>query len=305
LAFHPYPQVIAAVFNRRAFGPPRGLTPASACPRIAHPASRPRRGTQVALLRLAFASAPFRLTSPRASDSLAHSTKGTPSLHKGAPTARGRTVSGTVSLPSRGAFHLSLTVLVRYRSLGSTQAWMVVHPGSDRVSRARPYSGTASRRPVWVRVRGCHPLRPALPCRSAPQPDLRPGAAAPGCAALQPRRRNPCRVCPLDGLAIGPLSLAATQGSLEIDFLSSGYLDVSVPRVPPPPAYVFSGGICTLLCMGSPIRRPPGRRMCAPRRGLSQLAASFIGSLCQGIRRAPVVSCGTASGPRDIHVSLN
>ena len=63
-----------------------------------------------------------------------------------------------------------------------------------------------------VRVRGCHPLRPALPCRSAPQPDLRPGAAAPGCAALQPRRRNPCRVCPLDGLAIGPLSLAATRG---------------------------------------------------------------------------------------------
>lgn len=111
MAFHPYPQVIAAVFNRRAFGPPRGLTPASACPRIAHPASRPRRGTQVALLRLAFAPAPFRLTSPRASDSLAHSTKGTPSHHKGAPTARGRTVSGTVSLPSRGAFHLSFTVL--------------------------------------------------------------------------------------------------------------------------------------------------------------------------------------------------
>ena len=79
MAFHPYPQVIAAVFNRRAFGPPRGLTPASACPWIAHPASRPRRGTQVALLRLAFAPAPFRLTSPRASDSLAHSTKGTPS----------------------------------------------------------------------------------------------------------------------------------------------------------------------------------------------------------------------------------
>ena len=145
-------------------------------------------------------------------NSLAHSTKGTPSPRSGAPTACRRTVSGTVSLPSRGAFHLSLTVLVRYRSQGSTQAWMVVHPGSDRVSRARPYSGTASRRPVWVRVRGCHPLRPALPCRSAPQPDLRPGAAAPGCAALQPRRRNPCRVCPLDGLAIGPLSLAATRG---------------------------------------------------------------------------------------------
>lgn len=70
----------------------------------------------------------------------------------------------------------------------------------------------------------------------------------------------------------------------------------SSPGCPPRP-YVFGVGICTLLCMGSPIRRPPGRRMCAPRRGLSQLAASFIGSLCQGIRRAPVVSCGTALGP--------
>ena len=60
---------------------------------------------------------------------------------KAAPTACGRTVSGTVSLPSRGAFHLSLTVLVRYRSQESVQPWRVVPPASDRVSRARPYSG--------------------------------------------------------------------------------------------------------------------------------------------------------------------
>ena len=189
MAFHPYPQVIAAVFNRRAFGPPRGLTPASACPRIAHPASRPRRGTQVALLRLAFATAPFRLTSPRASDSLAHSTKGTPSHHKGAPTARGRTVSGTVSLPSRGAFHLSLTVLVRYRSHGSIQAWRVVPPGSDRVSRARPYSGTSTGLHPRVRLRGPNPVPPAFPCRSAPLDGCPPGAPAPGREALQPRGR--------------------------------------------------------------------------------------------------------------------
>ena len=212
MAFHPYPRVIPSVFNRSGFGPPQSLTSASACPWIDHPASRLRLATDRHLkgsLSLRLGSC-LNLAANR--NSLAHSTKGTPSQLKVAPTARGRTVSGTVSLPSRGAFHLSLTVLVRYRSQGSTQAWMVVHPGSDRVSRARPYSGTASRRPVWVRVRGCHPLRPALPCRSAPQPDLRPGAAAPGCAALQPRRRNPCRVCPLDGLAIGPLSLAATRG---------------------------------------------------------------------------------------------
>ena len=213
MAFHPYPRVIPSVFNLSGFGPPRGLTPASACPWVAHPASRLRRATERPVQTRSRCGSVSRLNLAAHRNSLAHSTKGTPSHPQGgAPTACGRTVSGTVSLPSRGAFHLSLTVLVRYRSQGSTQAWMVVHPGSDRVSRARPYSGTASRRPVWVRVRGCHPLRPALPCRSAPQPDLRPGAAAPGCAALQPRRRNPCRVCPLDGLAIGPLSLAATRG---------------------------------------------------------------------------------------------
>ena len=38
-------------------------------------------------------------------------------LHR-AVTACKHTVSGTISLPSRGAFHLSLTVLVHYRSAG-------------------------------------------------------------------------------------------------------------------------------------------------------------------------------------------
>ena len=193
MAFHPYPQVIAAVFNRRAFGPPRGLTPASACPGIAHPASRPARATRRPVrTRLLCGSLPS-LTSPRASDSLAHSTKGTPSHRIAAPTARGRTVSGAVSLPSRGAFHLSLTVLVRYRSQESIQAWMVVHPGSDRVSRARPYSGTVYAGYLRVRLRGPNPVPPAFPCRSAPLGTSPPGAAAPGHMALQPRRGEGCR----------------------------------------------------------------------------------------------------------------
>ena len=45
MAFHPYPQVIPSVFNPSGFGPPRGLTPASACPWIAHLASRLRPAT--------------------------------------------------------------------------------------------------------------------------------------------------------------------------------------------------------------------------------------------------------------------
>jgi hypothetical protein len=50
------------------------------------------------------------------SNSLAHYAKGTQSPRKGAPTACKRMVSGSISLPFRGAFHLSLTVLVHYRS---------------------------------------------------------------------------------------------------------------------------------------------------------------------------------------------
>ena len=54
----------------------------------------------------------------------------------------GRRVQGLFHSPARGSFHLSLTVLVRYRSWESAQPWRVVPPASDRVSRARPYSGT-------------------------------------------------------------------------------------------------------------------------------------------------------------------
>ena len=74
----------------------------------------------VALIGLAFATAsPHGLTSPHTTNSQAHSSKGTRSRRPGgqdAPTACMHTVSGSISLPSRGSFHLSLTVLVRYRS---------------------------------------------------------------------------------------------------------------------------------------------------------------------------------------------
>jgi hypothetical protein len=73
-----------------------------------------------ALFGLAFATAsPHGLTSPHNTNSQAHSSKGTLSQHEVAPTACMQTVSGSISLPSRGSFNLSLTVLVRYRSPGS------------------------------------------------------------------------------------------------------------------------------------------------------------------------------------------
>src|SRR6186713_640208 len=72
----------------------------------------------IALFGLAFATAsPHGLTSPHTTNSQAHSSKGTLShVRRHAPTDCRHTVSGTISLPAWGTFHLSLTVLVRYRS---------------------------------------------------------------------------------------------------------------------------------------------------------------------------------------------
>jgi hypothetical protein len=71
----------------------------------------------IALFGLAFATAtPHGLTSQHTANSQAHSSKGTQSrppskLDGDAPTACRHTVSGTISLRSRGTFHHSLTVL--------------------------------------------------------------------------------------------------------------------------------------------------------------------------------------------------
>ena len=110
MAFHPYPQLIPPVFNLGGFGPPHALTRASTWPWVDHPASGLERAT-ARPFRLAFATdPPHGLTSRHATNSQAHSSIGTPSPLK-ALTACKRPVSGTISLPSRGTFHHSLTVL--------------------------------------------------------------------------------------------------------------------------------------------------------------------------------------------------
>ena len=78
MAFHPYPRVIPPVFNLGGFGPPRGLTPASACSWLGHPVS----GLWPLTLRAVHTRFPFGSTTEwlnLASDynSPDHSTKGT------------------------------------------------------------------------------------------------------------------------------------------------------------------------------------------------------------------------------------
>ena len=83
LAFHLHPQVIPQLFNAGGFGPPRDITLASPCPWIGHSVSGLLHATR-ALFRLAFAPATFfsNLTLPHASNSSAHSSKGTPSGYR-------------------------------------------------------------------------------------------------------------------------------------------------------------------------------------------------------------------------------
>ena len=141
------------------------------------------------------------LTSPRGATRWLILQKARRHTLKGAPTACRQAVSGTVSLPSRGAFHLSLAVLVRYRSQESIQGWRVDPPDSHRVSRARRYSG-ADCRGDPIRVRGSHPVPPAFPGRSA---------SVRLCNRTVVGPTTPGGTCP-PRFALGPLSLATTRG---------------------------------------------------------------------------------------------
>ena len=89
-------------------------------------------------------------------NSQAHSAKGTLSHIAGKPAIVlqllvGDAVSGTVSLPSRGAFHLSLTVLFRYRSqrVFSLRRWSSQIPAGFLVSRSTWVSDRAVVRFVY------------------------------------------------------------------------------------------------------------------------------------------------------------
>ena len=78
-----------------------------------------------------------------------------------------------------------------------------------------------------------------------------------------------------------PLSLVATDG-ISVDFFSSGYLDISVPRV-------RLAWLCIHhaipLRVGFPIRTLPDQSLLPAPRRFSQAATSFIASDRQGIHR--------------------
>ena len=84
LEFLRYPQVIRARFRVRRFGPPLYFTTTSSCSWIDHSVSGLLHNTNIALFRLAFASAPLlQLNLALYNNSPVHSAKGTLSPFNG------------------------------------------------------------------------------------------------------------------------------------------------------------------------------------------------------------------------------
>ena len=120
LEFLRYPHLITAFFNRRVFGPPLPFTVTSTWTWIGHPVSGLLTATfRPFLTWFPFGSEPLALNLAAISNSPDRSTKSTPLPLNVASTVCKHLVSGSFSLPSRGSFHLSFTVLLLYRSLGS------------------------------------------------------------------------------------------------------------------------------------------------------------------------------------------
>ena len=138
MEFLRYPQVITDYFNRRVFGPPQRFTAASTCSWIGHPVSGLRRNTYRSFqTRFRFGSETVSLNLASYRNSPARSTKSTTSHACGAMSACKHTVSGSFSLPSRGSFHRSLTVLysIGHMVVFSLRRWSSFLPSGFLVSR--------------------------------------------------------------------------------------------------------------------------------------------------------------------------
>ena len=110
---------------------------------------------------------------------------------------------------------------------------------------------TTVREGEGLRLRGCNPVPPAFPCRSAARPlcHSRGGLGAPRRRVPQPRRRGAPKARCARRFGRRPVSLAATPG-IPFGFSSSGYLDVSVPPVPPSGPMRSGRRRCSASCIG-------------------------------------------------------
>ncbi len=161
---------------------------------------------------------------------------GKPCEHR-APTACKCMVSGTFDSAHGCAFHRSIALLVHYRSSRSIQPWAVVRPDSREVSRVSRYSGTPLNGDLSVSRTGLSPSVVRLSRLFRYQRFCNP--------SRRPQPRDESR------FGLFPLSLAATDG-IDVSFLSSRYLDVSVPWVRSLPSMNSTAGDCEVVAAAFP-----------------------------------------------------
>ena len=247
-----------------------------------------------ALFGLAFATAtPPGLTSQHTANSQAHSSKGTQSrdtskLMSDAPTACRHTVSGTISLRSRGTFHHSLTVLsaIGHQGIFRLNGWSrQIHTGFLGPCA----TWVISKRAAHVSATGVLPSTPDLSHVLRLHKrflTLRP--------AGRPIKETPTTpyTQPLPGITRIRFSLIRFRSPLlpesRLFSLPAGTEMFHFPAFPPHTLCVQVWVTAHDDCRVSPFGHPRiTARLTAPR-GLSRPPTSFIGSWCQGIHRAPL-----------------
>ena len=142
-----------------------------------------------------------------------------------------------------------------------------------------------SREATHFRVRGLYPLWRRFP------PSSTNAVISYSPTALrndQDKSYNPGMETPAGYRAIPvwaiPVSLATTQG-IEVSFLSSGYLDVSVRRLTFSHPMCSGGDTRALPRVGFPIRRPPDQRLVSSSPG--HIAAAHVLHRLQMPRHPP------------------
>jgi hypothetical protein len=140
------------------------------------------------------------------------------------------------------------------------------------------------------RLRGHYPLRRAVPSTS-PTTELCNSPTRRQADQLEPYNPATTTAAAYHVVTVWalPFSLATTQG-VEVSFLSSGYLDVSVPQL-------ASRTLCIQVRVPahyhwwvSPFGNLGVKGWSAPNPSLSQPPTSFFGSWRQGIHRVPLFS---------------
>ena len=300
MAFHPYPQIIPQVFNPGWFGPPHGLTRASTCPWVDHPASGLQHATthqrRYALLGLAFATAPPPgLTSPRIAtrrlilQKARHHTTPTHTCTGDALTACRHTVSGTLSRPLTGVL---FTFPSRYSSAIGHQgvfrltrwSWQI-HTRFHEPRATREHNQRRHPRFAYRTITDYgHPSQ-SVQLRKrfiTPHPDGGPGQPCP----TTPHTQTPAGEQSRTWFSLIPFRSPLLRES-HLFSLPTGTEMFHFPALPSPTLYIQAEMTPHNGCRVTPFGNPRINARLPTPRGISQAPTSFIGSWYQGIHRMP------------------